>query len=124
MRSEIFLLLSLGLAPAFALGEVVKCVDSGHSVELTAKLAKHRAGVSDIRIKSGDKTKTVKKEDVTRIRSTASEFYMLFKVQTKNGREELELETHFAKGATKSSAGSLTNKSENSEKVLVSCTFT
>lgn len=117
------MILSLGLAPAFALSETVKCVDNEHSVELTANLAKHRAGISNIRIKSGGKTKTVKKEDVTRIRTTASEFYILFKVQTKKGREELELETKFAKGAAKSSTGSLTNKSENSEKVPVSCTF-
>jgi hypothetical protein len=126
MRFVFIFISGLGLAaPAFAHAGSVTCTDTEQTVELSAKLGKNNAGASDIHIKSGDKTRTVKKEDLTRMRTNNTDFYLLFTVQTKNGAEELELDTHYTKagGNKKSSAGFLTNKTEKSERLPVICKF-
>jgi hypothetical protein len=127
MRSVFIFIIGLGLGAPLASAHAgsVSCSDNEHTVELSAKLGKNNAGASDIRIKSGDKTRLVKKSDVTRMRTNDKDFYMLFSVQTKNGAEELELDTHYSKAGKdkKSSAGYLTNKTEKSERLPVSCKF-
>lgn len=124
MRFVLNLILGLGLAPALAHGVTMICFDNDHTVDLSVKLNKNRGEPRDIRLRSGEKARQVNREDVKRVRSNASDFFMVFHVQTKNGREELELDTHFKKGEHKASAGFLTNKTEKSERLPVTCNFT
>jgi hypothetical protein len=125
MRFVFIFIAGLGLAPALACAGTVSCYDNEHTVEMSAKLGKNHGGAFDIRIKSGEKTRLVKKEDVSRMRANGVDFYMVFTVQTKSGPEELELDTHYTKagGDHKSSAGYLTNKTEKSERLPVICKF-
>jgi hypothetical protein len=128
MRLDFIFIIGLGLAApsAFAHAGTMSCYDDGRTVEVSAKVGKNNGGANDVRIKSGDKTRVVKKQDISRMRTNEADFYMLFTVQTKTGPEELELDTHYTKkgGERKASAGYLTNKTEKSERLPVVCKFT
>ena len=103
----------------------VSCYDNEHTVEMSAKLEKNNSAAYDIRIQNSEKTRLVKREDVSRMRTNDVDFFMLFVVQTSGGPEELELDTHYSKtdGDKKSSQGFLTNKTQKSERLPVTCKF-
>jgi hypothetical protein len=127
MQVILKLFLAFGLAPVAALAQGgVSCMDQDQTVEMSAKTDKHNAGVWDLRIKSGEKSRLVKKDDIARVRSNDSDFYLLFTVQSKTGPEELELDTHYVKGSggdRKLSNGWLTNRTQKSERLPVTCKF-
>jgi hypothetical protein len=126
MQVILELFLAFGLASAAPKAPVtMSCSDQAQSIELSAKTDTHRAGVWDLRVKSGDKSRLVKKSDLTRVRSNASDFYLLFTVQSKGGPEELELDTHYSNGGGErlQSTGYLINKTEKSDRLSVTCKF-
>jgi hypothetical protein len=126
MRFIFISILAVSLAPAFAQAKEggVGCYDNEHTVEMSAKLNK-KNGPYDVRIHSNGRNRLVTKNDITRTRITDVDFYMLFIVQTKNGPEELELDTHYAKsgGDHTTSVGHLTNKTQKSDRLPVTCKF-
>ncbi|MGZ3722158.1 MAG: hypothetical protein ACXVA9_04455 [Bdellovibrionales bacterium] len=123
MRFVFVFILAVRLAPAWAEKPGgVGCYDNEHTVELSAKLVKNNSDAYDLRIQSNEKARPVKKSDISRMRSNSVDFYILFTVQTKSGPEELELDTHFA-GDHKTSVGFLTNKTQKSERLPVTCKF-
>lgn len=103
----------------------VICEDSPRSVSLKATFAKSTAvAPSKLTIESDNKTKDIDLKQISRFIRNDKDFYILFKVQTKVGLHELELNTRFKKSARapRTSAGVLVNKTQN-ESLNVICKF-
>jgi hypothetical protein len=128
MHAILKLFLAFGLASgagfAAASGRV-SCKDDQGTVEFTARTDKHNAVLTDLRIQSAGKTRIIAKTDIIRIRSNAVDFYLLLKVQSKTGPQDLELDTKYVKSNAERSLskGTFLNKTESSDKLPVTCKF-
>lgn len=105
---------------------VVTCEDSAKSVKLSLNFAKKDSNSppNKVSITSSGKTKAVENKNIAKFIRNANDFYILFKVQTKAGLHELELNTRFNKNprGARTSAGVMTNKTQD-ERVNVTCWF-
>ncbi len=104
----------------------VKCEDSTKSVQVAFTFNKKDSNSppTQVSITSSGKTKAIEPKNITRFIRNANDFYVLFKVQTKEGLHELELNTRFNKNprGPRTSAGVMMNKTQN-ERVNVTCWF-
>lgn len=119
----------LGLTPSLAYANVaqtVRCEDGTKAVKLMLSFTKKDALEAPVRVViiSSGKSKEIEKKHLVRFLRNANEFYLLFKVQTKVGLHELELNTRFNKNprAGRTSAGTLTNNTQD-ERLNVTCWF-
>ncbi len=103
----------------------VICEDGVRSVKVTATFARSKSvAPSKLVIESDKKTKDIDVKQISRFIRNDKDFYILFKVQTKAGLHELELNTRFNKSARgrTGSSGVLVNKTQN-ESLNVTCKF-
>lgn len=119
----IWLVTSVTYANAAAL---VQCEDGTKSVVLNITFAKKDSTIppSKVSITSSGKSKDIEPKNISRFIRNANDFYLLFKVQTKAGLHDLELNTRFNKNprGAGTSAGTLVNKTQD-ERLNVTCYF-
>jgi hypothetical protein len=106
--------------------QTVRCEDGTKAVRLLLTFAKNDSAEAPAKvvIVSSGKSKEIEKKHLIRFVRNANEFYLLFKVQTKAGLHEIELKTRMNKNprALRTSAGTLTNKTQD-EQLNVTCWF-
>ena len=111
------------IAGLFAIQEArasnVQCVDSANSVKLNVTVAKNNTAAR-VEIISDGKSKVIDAKNISRFIRDAKVFYVLFKVPTKAGLHEIELNTRFR--TAKTSAGQIINKTQD-ERLNVNCIF-
>jgi len=129
MKSLLTLAAILLLSIASGAAGRVVCTDPEKSVEVTGSFSKSGKNpvLASLVLKSGGKTKPITTKDISRFVHNDLDFYILFKVESKTGPQELELNTRFVKNPRgnpgRASAGYLTNKSQGNERVPVTCRF-
>lgn len=108
-----------------ALPQQILCADAGKRVVLHITPSAKGNSIEKLLISNEGKNRSVKKTDVLRFSRTEREFIVIFRVETRLGPHELELNTKFVnhpKIKRRFSSGSLINRTSN-DKLEVSCQF-
>ena len=120
----LFVVLSLLSQPCFAVQ--VRCEDTDRSVVLNMTFQKKDSIKPPAKavISNQGKTRTIGRNQILRFFRNSERFYFLFKVQTREGLHEIELDTRFNKNprGSKTSAGQIINKTR-AQRLNVTCWF-
>lgn len=124
---SVFVLASFSLFSWSATAKTqVICADAEKSVELTLMFttASKTTPPNKLTLKSGGKAREVTATSIIRFVRNTTDFYVRFKVQTKSGLQEVELNTRINKGSagkSRTSSGFLTNKNQPDSRLAVTC---